>query len=332
MTSLQKRIALLTKLGLYMQSEAPEWLDAQDLADRKNGWFTPESIRLAAENIASFFLQPEALQAWIAGYQLPQTPKTVGIVMAGNIPLVGFHDFLCGFVSGHALRIKLSTKDDVLLPHLADYLRRTDPEEMDRIQFVERLQNCDAFIATGSNNSARYFEQYFGHRPHLIRQSRTSVAVLDGEETPEELQALSRDVYDFFGLGCRNITQVALPQGYDLTRLLEALNGPTHITQHHKFRNNYDYHLAVYLLNQVPYLLNDNLVLVENEIPFSAVATLHYRFYTDLDTLIGELEADDRIQTIVGRGGVPFGSAQTPGLCDYADGADTMAFLCSLGS
>lgn len=325
-------MALLTELGRYMQSDAPEWRAAQDLAARKNGWFTPESIQLAAQNIASFYLQQAVLQDWIAGYQIPQNPQTVGMVMAGNIPLVGFHDFLCGFVTGHTLQIKLSTKDDVLLPHLVDYMRRLDPEELARVQFVERLQDCDAFIATGSNNSARYFEQYFGHRPHLIRQSRTSVAVLDGDETPEALEALSRDVYDYFGLGCRNITQVAVPEGYDLTRLLQALNGPTHITQHHKFRNNYDYHLALFLLNKVPYQLNDNLILVQNEIPFSAVATLHYRFYTDRAALIAELKADDRIQTIVGRGEVPFGSAQTPGLCDYADGADTMAFLCSLGA
>lgn len=330
MSLLEKRIALLSALGQYMLSDAPEWIAAQDLAARKNGWFTPESIRLAAENIARAFLQPEALREWVSGYPLPEKSCTVGIVMAGNIPLVGFHDFLCGFITGHTLQIKLSTKDDVLLPHLANYLRSLDEAEMARVQFVERLQGCDAFIATGSNNSARYFEQYFGARPHLIRQSRTSVAVLNGDETPAELQALSRDVFDYFGLGCRNITQVFLPEGYALPHLLDALQGEKHVTQHHKFRNNYDYHLALYLLNRVPYLVSDNLILVENEIPFSAVAVLHYQFYTDRAVLIQKLRADDRIQAIVGKEEIPFGGAQTPALCDYADGVDTMAFLCGL--
>lgn len=330
MTPLEKRIDLLASLGQYMLSDAPEWLAAQDLAARKNGWFTPESIRLAAENIARSFLQPEALREWASRYKLPETPRTVGIVMAGNIPLVGFHDFLCGFIAGHALQIKLSSKDEVLLPHLAGHLRSLDEAEMARIQFVERLQGCDAFIATGSNNSARYFEQYFGNRPHLIRQSRTSVAVLDGSETTEELAALSRDVFDYFGLGCRNITQVFLPEGYDLARILDALQGEAHITQHHKFRNNYDYHLALYLLNRVPYLVSDNLILVENEIPFSAVAVLHYQFYTNRAALLERLRTDDRIQAIVGHGETPFGGAQTPALCDYADGVDTMAFLCGI--
>ncbi len=330
MSFTEARINLLQQLGNYMLSDAPQWIAAQDLAARKNGWFTPESIRLSAHNIARSFLQPEALRAWIERYTLPKTPQTVGIVMAGNIPLVGFHDFLCGFMAGHRLQIKLSSKDEVLLPHLADYLRGLDAAEMARIQFVERLQQCDAFIATGSDNSARYFEQYFGNRPHLIRKSRTSVAVLDGTETPEDLQALSRDVFDYFGLGCRNITQVYLPEDTDLSKLLEALQGPADVTQHHKFRNNYDYHLAVYLLNKVPHQLSDNLILVENEIPFSAVATLHYQFYTDRAALLQKLRADDRIQAIVGRDAIPFGSAQAPALCDYADGVDTMAFLCSL--
>lgn len=330
MTLIQDRIHLLTQLGDYMLSDAPEWLEARDLAARKNGWFTLESIRLAAENIARAFLQKNALHDWIAGYKLPEAPSTVGIVMAGNIPLVGFHDFLCGFMTGHYLQLKLSSKDDVLLPHLVQYLHSLNAAELERVQFVERLHGCDAFIATGSDNSARYFEQYFGSKPHLIRKARTSVAVLNGDETTEELQALSRDVFDYFGLGCRNITQVFLPKGYDPTRLLEALQGETHITQHHKFRNNYDYHLALYLLNKVPYLVSDNLILVENELPFSAVSVLHYQFYTDRAALLEKLHTDDRIQAIVGAGEIPFGSAQTPALCDYADGVDTMAFLCGL--
>ncbi len=330
MSNIEKRIALLSKLRGYMLSDAPQWAEAQDLAARKNGWFASQSITLAVENIAREFLDEERLRAWISRYSLPEIARTVGIVMAGNIPLVGFHDFLCGFVAGHSLQIKLSTKDDVLLPHLVQWLCSQDEAELARISFVERLQACEAFIATGSNNSARYFEQYFGHKPHLIRKGRTSVAVLEGSETDEELSALSHDVFDFFGLGCRNITQLYVPKDYDFGRFLAQVQGENHITNHHKFRNNYDYHLALYLLNRVPYFSSENLLLVENEIPFSAVATLHYQFYTDREALLQKLRADNRIQAIVGKGGIPFGEAQRPALADYADGVDTMAFLCGL--
>ncbi|RYD51701.1 MAG: acyl-CoA reductase [Sphingobacteriales bacterium] len=330
MTVLQKRIQLLSLLGDYMGSDAPDWIETCDLASRRNSWFTPQSIQLAVTNIARHFLQADVLQNWIRSYTLPESSKTVGIVMAGNIPLVGFHDFLCGFICGHRLQIKLSSKDDVLLPHLIAFLRSQDAEELDRVQLVERLQGCEAFIATGSDNSARYFEQYFGARPHLVRKSRTSVAVLDGTETTAELDALAHDVFDYFGLGCRNITQLYLPEGYNFDPLLRQLQGMSGVVQHHKFRNNYDYQLAIYLLNQVPYLSNEDLLLVENDMPFSSVATLHYQYYIDRETVFQNLRADDRIQAVVGHEAIPFGRAQQPALTDYADGVDTMAFLCSL--
>ena len=330
MTSLDTRISLLARLGQYLQSDAPEWEAACRQAVAQNSWFLAESIQQSADAIATRFLDQQKLRQWILQYTLPQEPRTIGIVMAGNIPLVGFHDFLCGFLAGHNLRIKCAAKDAVLLPHLLGVLRSWNAEAMEPVQLAERLNGSDAFIATGSNNSARYFEQYFGAKPHLIRQSRTSVAVLTGEETEADWAGLRQDVFQYFGLGCRNVTQLWLPFNYNFERLLQELHGGPEIVQAHKYRNNYDYQLAIYLLNQVPYFTNEDLLLVPSEVPFSAVATLHYQYYNSREEALQELKQNDSIQAIVGKGEVPFGEAQCPALSDYADGVDTMAFMCSL--
>ncbi len=330
MTSLDTRISLLARLGKYLQSGAPEWATARRQATSQNSWFLEESIQQAADAIATQFLDEQKLRHWLSEYALPAAPRTVGIVMAGNIPLVGFHDFLCGFTAGHALRLKCAAKDSVLLPHLLGVLREWDAEAMKNIQVAERLNGCDAFIATGSNNSARYFEQYFGAHPHLIRKSRTSVALLDGTETEADWAGLRQDVFQYFGLGCRNITQLWVPRNYNFEPLLAALHGPAEIVNTHKYRNNYDYHLALYLLNKVPYLSNEDLLLVESETPFSGVATLHYQYYDNRQEALQKLRENDSVQAIAGKGGIPFGEAQCPALWNYADGADTMAFLCSL--
>jgi hypothetical protein len=250
--------------------------------------------------------------------------------MAGNIPLVGFHDFLCGFLSGHTIFMKLSSKDEVLLRHLIEKLIEWEPEVAAQIHIADNLKNCDAYIATGSNNTARYFEQYFGKYPHIIRKNRTSVAILEGDETEDELYALAKDVFTFYGLGCRNVTQVCVPRGYDFATLQQVFQRYDEYILHHKYKNNYDYHYAIYLLNRVPHISNGSLLMVENELPFSAVSVLHYRYYDDMQALARELEQRNDIQTIVGRGFTPFGAAQVPSLSDYADGVDTMAFLCSL--
>lgn len=250
--------------------------------------------------------------------------------MAGNIPLVGFHDFLCGFVSGHELFLKLSSKDEVLLKHLIEKLYSWHPELENEIHIADNLKNCDAYIATGSNNTARYFEQYFGKYPNIIRRNRTSVAILEGDETEDELNALAKDVFTYYGLGCRNVTQVCVPKGYQFDKLLDVFAEDKDLIHHHKYKNNFDYHLAIYLLNKVPCLTNDMVLLVENELPFSAVSVLHYRYYTDMKALVKELEASNDIQTIVGRGFTPFGTSQQPSLSEYADGADTMKFLSEL--
>jgi hypothetical protein len=328
--TLADRIEVLAALGAYMNNAGEEWVEAMDRAGHANAWFTAEHIALAAKNIVSEYLQPEKLAEWAGKYALPATYKMVGIVMAGNIPLVGFHDFLCGFVSGHNLMLKLSSKDDVLMKHLLKKMFAMNPLLSEQITVAERLNGCDAYIATGSNNTARYFEQYFGKYPHIIRQNRTSVAILDGSETDTELGLLADDVYLYYGLGCRNVTQICVPTAYDFARLLGILGKYNHYADLNKYKNNYDYHLAIYLLNRVPYMSNESLLMVENELPFSAVSVLHYRYYTDKKALATELAASSDIQAIIGNDFIPFGDSQKPALDNYADGVDTMAFLCGL--
>ncbi len=330
MLSLHSRIDLLVRLGDFMQSGDEAWSEAKCAAAAANPWFTQDAVDTAAAAIADTFLQREPLESWLSAYTLPSVPKTVGIVMAGNIPLVGFHDFLCGFVSGHGVRIKLSSKDARLLPFLMGKLAGWEPVVSQHIEFAEMLKGCDAYIATGSNNTARYFHEYFGKYPSIIRKNRTSVAVLHGDEQAEDLSLLANDVFAYYGLGCRNVTQVCVPEGYNFERLLAALDGHGDVIMQHKYKNNYDYHLALYLLNKVPYMTNESVLLVENALPFSAVATLHYRYYSDRAALLRELRTSEDVQAIVGHDGVPFGESQKPTLSDYADGVDTMAFLCSL--
>jgi hypothetical protein len=203
-------------------------------------------------------------------------------------------------------------------------------EVKQQIQIAERLNGCDAYIATGSNNTARYFEQYFGKYPHIIRKNRTSVAILDGTETDEELQSLADDIFSYFGLGCRNVTQLCVPEGYDLNNLMQYFKKYEELIHHNKYKNNFDYYLAIYLLNRVSYISNDAVLLIENEIPFSVVSVLHYRYYNNKEQIIRELQKSDDIQTIVGKGFTPFGTSQRPSLSEYADGVDTMTFLCSV--
>ena len=330
MRNLNEKISCLVALGDYMLSDNEVWRNVKDRAVQGNQWFSIAQIEHAVQNMVSNFLQADLLQAWLLNYSLSAQPKVVGITMAGNIPLVGFHDFLCAYLSGHQVRIKLSSKDQILLPHLLQVLAQCDADVLTQIQFTDNLRQCDAYIATGSNNTARYFEQYFGKYPHIIRKNRTSVAVLDGAETENELAALAQDVFLYFGLGCRNVTQICIPRHYDMAHLFAALSPYKDYMQHHKYRNNYDYYLAIYLLNKVPYLSNDAVLLVENENPFSAVAVLHYRYYDDKASLLTDLQQNQDLQCIVGHEHVPFGAAQSPALYDFADGVDTMAFLCSL--
>lgn len=324
------KINALVALGLYMQGQSQGWQIAKDNAVLGNQWFTEDMIEISSSKIAENFLQQEKLCLWLQNYTATTSPKMIGITMAGNIPMVGFHDLLCVYLSGHNAKIKLSSKDSVLITHLLKQLSIHDPNVLNQIELTENIRNCDAYIATGTNNTARYFEQYFGNYPNIIRRNRTSVAVLDGTETNEELSALAQDVFLYFGLGCRNVTQVCVPESYNFDKLFQAFEAYKDYIHHHKYCNNYDYYLAIYLLNRVPYLSNNFILLVENEMPFSAVSVLHYRYYREKKALLASLDNNIDIQCVVSKEAVPFGKAQEPSLSDFADGVDTMQFLCSI--
>jgi hypothetical protein len=329
---LQQRIDWLGKLGKYMLSDDIGWKEARQKASYENGWFIPEFIELAVKNIAENFLKKEALEDWAANYAIlvRQHPKNIGVAMAGNIPMVGFHDLLSIFVSGHKALIKLSSKDEVLIKHLVDILISWDPGISDLIRFSEMLKNCDVYIATGSNNTSRYFEYYFRKYPHIIRRNKTSVAVLNGLETNEELERLADDVYQFFGLGCRNVTKIYVPANYDFIALLNAFKKYNFLADHHKYKNNYDYNLAIHILNNKFYMTNGSVLLLEDVSIFSPISQLNYEYYTDNNSLLSSLRDNHEIQCIVGHDQVPFGKAHSPSLFDYADKTDTMTFLNSL--
>lgn len=327
---LQQRIHLLSELGQYILSADEHWQHAKEKAGQENNWFIPAFVDRATENIARLFLQKDILEKWVAQYHLPDNtvePKTVGIVMAGNIPLVGFHDLLCVFISGHKAIIKPSSKDQALIKHLAEKLAAWDTETGTLIQFADMLKSCDAYIATGSNNSSRYFEYYFEKYPHIIRRNRTSVAILSGNETTEELEKLADDVYLFFGLGCRNVTKIYVPEGYDFVPLLESFRKYNYLADHHKYKNNLDYNLALHLLNKKYYMTNGSILLIEDKTLFSPISQLNYEYYTDQGKLTENLSGNSDLQAIIGEGFTAYGQSQCPAIDDYADGVDTLAFL-----
>jgi hypothetical protein len=330
---LQERIDLLVRLGRYILSDDAVWQQVKEKASRENGWFIPEFVELATTNTARIFLQKDILKKWVDSYQLPAEnlhPKRVGIVMAGNIPLVGFHDLLCVFISGHKAVIKPSSKDEVLVKHLAKKLGEWNEESNDLIQFAGMLKSCDAYIATGSNNSAGYFEYYFKKYPHIIRRNKTSVAFLTGKETSEELEKLADDVYLYFGLGCRNVTKIYVPEDYDFIPLLTAFKKYDFLADHHKYKNNYDYNLAILLLNKKFYMSNASILLAEDSVLFSPISQLNYEYYTDADELNNRLKNNNALQCVAGKSFVPFGQTQQPAINNYADGTDTLQFLLNL--
>ena len=332
--NLQQRQEILQQLAQYISAQPPEWEMACTRAEQQNHWFTPAFVNLAATSIVENFLQKDALNKWISHYRLDDNiqPKTVGIVMAGNIPLVGFHDLLCVLLSGHKAICKLSSDDRTLLPAMMKQLENWLPELADFVHFsVGPIGAIDAVIATGSDNSTRYFEQYFGKYPHIFRSSRTSVAILTGDETKEELEALGSDIFQYFGLGCRNVAHLLIHKAFNLNRFFEAIVGYGDLIHHHKYANNYDYNRTIFLLNKVPMLDNNFVLLRENDELFSPLAVVHYQYFSTQDEIEDFLAKHrNEIQAIVGKGYIPFGQAQCPVLSDYADGVDTMAFLSSI--
>lgn len=303
-----------------------------------NPWFEKTHYWQSLDAISDYMLKPDALDKWCDTYQFPlKRPfqKIVGLIFAGNIPLVGFHDFLALYLSGHAARIKLSGKDPYVFPVILQLLGEMDPEIHERIQVVEKLEDFDAVIATGSNNTNRYFKKYFKDYPSLLRKNRTSVAILDGAESQEDLTDLSRDMFDYFGLGCRNVTKLFVPVNYDFEPLLEAMKPYGRYMNNTKYKNNYDYYLSIELLNKNAVISTDFLLLKKDPIALSSpVGVIHYDNYSDLDELLRILSLRrDELQTVVGKYKVEgvsrtdFGDTQHPGIFDYPDGEDTGHFL-----
>ena len=331
--NLISRLALLEQLKKYILSDDEGWQEIKEKAFNANGWFIPEFINLSINNIADNYLAKDKLESWVREHAIPEEtlqPKKIGIVMAGNIPMVGFQDLLAVFIAGHYGIIKLSSKDNVLMKHLVEKMQEWEPGSNKYFEIASTLKGCDAYIATGSNNSSRYFEYYFQKYPHIIRRNRTSVAILTGNETKEELEKLADDIHLYFGLGCRNVTKVYVPENYNFQNLLDALKKYDFFMDHFKYKNNFDYMFSIHMLNQTKYMTNGNVLLVEEPALFSPISQLNYEYYTDVEALQKLLTGNDQLQCIVGNNGIPFGKAQCPGLTDHADGVDTLAFLQSL--
>jgi hypothetical protein len=304
-----------------------------------NAWFTPESVTNAVTSIGKM-LNTDDLHTWLNQYDIGKSiaPKKVGLILAGNIPLVGFHDVLCVLATGNHALIKASTQDARLIKHVLQKLVTIDNSFADKFSFVERLVDFDAVIATGSNNSSRYFEYYFGKVPNIIRKNRNSVAVITGTETNEQLYNLGHDIFDYFGLGCRNVSKLLIPKGYNLATFFEAIEPYNDIINHNKYSNNYGYNRSIYLVGSEKHLDNNFLILREDEGLSSPLAVLFYSYYDDIKNVAKLINAQaENIQCVVTTAplqvksqAVDFGQSQQPKLWDYADGIDTMVFLANL--
>lgn len=305
-----------------------------------NSWFTPENIKFAINSIANS-ISEEKIDFWLEKYKKKleqKNPKSIGVILAGNIPLVGFHDLISVLISGNIFVGKTSSKDKNLTKALVQVLIEIEPEFSPYVKLCEgRLENFDAVIATGSNNSARYFEQYFGKYPHIIRKNRNSVAVISPNQTKAEIEKLSDDIFAYFGLGCRNVSKLFLPKGFSTDTIFEALYKNKEVINHHNYANNYDYNRAIYLINSDKFLDNNFLMLKESQDLSSPISVLYYEFYDSLDQLSQKLEADKhKLQCIVSETELPnlqtvkFSQAQHPQLWDYADNVNTLDFLLNL--
>ncbi|MFN8275878.1 MAG: acyl-CoA reductase [Chitinophagales bacterium] len=340
MTTLEERIGYIAQLGERMDNDS--LLAAMiEGGQRLNPWFVPAFMQSAWEAVRGSMLNDSALRLWLNAYSIPDQPRKllrVGLVMAGNIPLVGFHDFLCVYLTGYKAQLKLSSKDDGLLLYLLDSLKKIDPGFSEQIQLVDKLTQFDAVIATGSDNTNRYFEHYFRNYPAILRRNRNSVAVLNGNETKEELEALADDIFLYFGLGCRNVSKLYVPKDYDVRVLFPYFERYQWLHHHTKYMNNYDYNRTILLMNKTQHYSNDFVMLEEKNAIASPIAVLYYETYENTEALTAALQvAAPQIQCVVASPGVlpevptvVFGTAQQPGLADYADGVDTIRFLISL--
>ncbi|MEO9485350.1 MAG: acyl-CoA reductase [Ekhidna sp.] len=330
--NIQDKINAFAKLGekiAQLSSEEVEQLATS--AKAANGWFSTESVQNALEGI-SFMLKEDKLNEWVNHYAVEiETPKVVGIVMAGNLPLVGFHDLLSVLISGHFAAVKPSSDDQFLTNTLIDWIIDIEPRLKKNIEVREKLTNIDAVIATGSDNTARYFEYYFKEVPNIIRKNRTSVAILTGKETSDELSALGEDIFSYFGLGCRNVSKVFTSKGYDFREAFPHFERFQEVANHNKYRNNYDYYKSIYLVNKTPHLDTGFLLINSTDELVSPIGVLFHQEYDSLENLESILDTKkEKIQCIVGKDYIPFGKAQRPELWDYADDVDTLKFLTSL--
>ncbi|TDX83287.1 acyl-CoA reductase [Epilithonimonas xixisoli] len=338
----ENKISGLEKLGIFIndfiQKNEDQYNEKEERlaylmtrSEIENPWFTKENQRYNLQQWASLFTK-ENIENWLSKYKLANTSKRVGLILAGNIPLVGFHDVISVVLSNHIPVIKLSSKDRLMLPYLLQLWNEFSDNSIE-FHIVEKLENYDAVIATGSNNTARYLEYYFKNSLSIIRKNRTSVAVLKGDETDEELQLLADDIFRYFGLGCRNVTKLLIPNDMKLDRLFENFVKYQDVINHNKYANNYDYNRAVYLLNQDLFWDNNFVMLREDEKLFSPLAVVNFSRYETLDKAKQFIETNkDEIQTIVAKAelgleSIGFGETQNPSLDTYADNVDTMAFL-----
>lgn len=321
-------VNLREKITQFSSSEVEELAAT---ATSQNGWFSNQSVQNALDGLA-FMLDESKLNEWIRRYELEDTsPKVVGIVMAGNIPLVGFHDLLSVLMAGHFAAIKPSSDDKFLIHQMIDWIIEVEPRFKKNMEIREKLTNIDAVIATGSDNTARYFEYYFKDIPNIIRKNRTSVAILHGNESDEELEALGKDIFSYFGLGCRNVSKVFTPKGYDFREAFPHFEKYKDVANHHKYRNNYDYYKSIYLVNKTPHLDTGYLLINSTDELVSPISVLFHQEYDSIETLQSILDAKrEKIQCVVGKDFIPFGNAQQPELWDYADDVDTMKFLTGL--
>jgi hypothetical protein len=312
------------------------FVDLIHLSQSHNGWFTPEQVYHAIQSWAKA-LQEDNLNQWLSNYDVSTVePKNVGLILAGNIPLVGFHDFLSVLISGHKVLVKASSNDQHLIRFLAKYLIAVNPQIESHITFTDgKLENFDAVIATGSNNTARYFEFYFKDKPSIIRKNRNSVAVLTGNESKEDLVNLGEDIFRYFGLGCRNVSKLFVPKDYDFQPFFQAIYEYKDVIFYEKYSNNYDYNKAVFLMSNFKLLDNEFLTLKEDSSYASPISSVFYEYYDDLEDLKMRLEKDkEQIQCLVSKGlttkSIPFGKTQQPELWDYADDVDTLQFLAKI--
>lgn len=335
--TVEQRKEGLVALGNWFRNIGNDDLEELILkAGNENNWFTAESIKSSFAAWADV-LTLDKVDNWISKYSLTTaSPKKVGLILAGNIPMVGLHDLLTVLVSGHEAHIKYSSQDRSLMGAVVNELVEFNSEFKNRIVEIEQLKNIDAVIATGSDNSARYFKHYFSKYPHIIRQNRISIGILNGNESEEELSKIGQDAFQYFGLGCRNVSKLYIPKDYALPKFIKSLESYESVIDHHKFRNNYDYNKSIYLVNREPHLDSGFFLMRESTDLVSPISVLFYETYESQAELDLKLSANrDKIQCSVSsdgwyEGSLPFGEAQCPALWDYADGVDTLEFLAGL--